>query len=89
MAGGLNQITAVDNDWNNNVNQGVYSIQGGTYSNMPQNSYDFGMLIVFANKNFVVQIYLTHSSQAYFRLKCIGADIEWNNWSKIQSTRLV
>ena len=85
-AGGILDISEVDNDWNNVTKQGLYVIKGLKCTNMPTEAYNFGALIVFACMDAIVQFYITHNRREfYYRVKYVGASVEWDTWSLLKT----
>ena len=86
VAGGILDISEVDNDWNNVTKQGLYVIKGLKCTNMPTEAYNFGALIVFACMDAIVQFYITHNRREfYYRVKYVGASVEWDTWSLLKT----
>lgn len=85
--------SALNKDFNELIETGVYKIQGdgiNNQPNLPQGAYQYGMLLVFRILNDaedrVLQIYVSHNPTiVYVRM---NNSMRWKNWVKLSSTIL-
>lgn len=62
---------------------GMYRIASDTdLTDIPTGAYSYGILVVFVTESFSMQVYASHRSECYFRVRF---DNSINNWSKVQS----